>query len=237
MRRVTTTHLLFDFFGTLVDYSPSRTEQGYERSFALLREAGSALDYASFLALWSEVASGFDRTAEESCREFSMAQLTQAFLARALERVPPDLVAPFVATYLDEWNTGVRYPDGVRDLLQRLSRRYTLAVITNTHDAGLVPAHLARMGVADLFDVVVTSVEHGSRKPAPEIFRHALERVRAVASSSVYVGDSFEADYVGATGIGMSALLIDPLETAPVPEGDRLRSLLDLEARLDEGGT
>jgi putative hydrolase of the HAD superfamily len=229
---VTTTHLLFDFFGTLVDYSPSRTEQGYERSFALLRDAGCALDYASFLALWSEVGSGFDRAAEESCVEFSMAQLTDAFFARAFERVPPDLVTPFVATYVDEWSKGVRYLDGVRDLLQRLSRRHTLSVVTNTHDPGLVPAHLERMGVAELFDVVVTSVEHGSRKPAPEIFRHALALIGADASTSIYVGDTYEADYVGATGVGMSALLIDPLERAPVPEQARLRSLLDLEAAL-----
>jgi putative hydrolase of the HAD superfamily len=29
------THVLFDFFGTLVDYSAGRADRGYERSFAL----------------------------------------------------------------------------------------------------------------------------------------------------------------------------------------------------------
>lgn len=47
------THLLFDFFGTLVDTSPSRTEQGVEASFGLLQREGTALDYDGFLALWS----------------------------------------------------------------------------------------------------------------------------------------------------------------------------------------
>ena len=57
-----TTHVLLDFFGTLVDYSASRTEQGYERSFALLQAAGCRLDYQAFLSLWSEVFLEFDKT-------------------------------------------------------------------------------------------------------------------------------------------------------------------------------
>ncbi len=34
------TVVFFDFFGTLVDYSPSRTEQGYHRTHASLDELG-----------------------------------------------------------------------------------------------------------------------------------------------------------------------------------------------------
>ena len=48
-----TTHLLFDFFGTLVDYSASWTEQGYPRSHALVRSRGSDIQYERFLAEWS----------------------------------------------------------------------------------------------------------------------------------------------------------------------------------------
>jgi putative hydrolase of the HAD superfamily len=227
-----TTHVLFDFFGTLVEYSPSRTEQGYERSFALLRDAGCPLGYESFLAQWSQVSSEFDRIAERSYREFSMVELADTFLDRTLGRAPAGLSTRFVETYLAEWNTGVRYPTRLRELLVGLSRRFTLAVVTNTHHPQLVPTHLEQMGVADLFAVVVTSVEHGRRKPALEIFQHALQEIGGTASSSVYVGDSYEADYRGATGAGMSALLIDPHSRSPVPACDRLASVFDLESRL-----
>ena len=64
-------HLLFDFFGTLVDYSASRTEQGYERSFALLRDSGCRLDYAGFLTAWSKVSEELDAAAAASHREVS----------------------------------------------------------------------------------------------------------------------------------------------------------------------
>ena len=44
--------ILFDFLGTLVSYSPSRTEQGYEETYALLRSRYPNLSYASFLEHW-----------------------------------------------------------------------------------------------------------------------------------------------------------------------------------------
>src|SRR5262245_59155375 len=102
------THVLFDFFGTLVRSSPSRTGQGYERSHALLRDAGCALGYDAFVALWSEVSEAFEVEADRTHREFSMQELGEAFLARALAGAPAPLARAFVTTYVDEWNRGVR---------------------------------------------------------------------------------------------------------------------------------
>jgi putative hydrolase of the HAD superfamily len=195
------THILFDFFGTLVRYSPSRTEQGYPRSFALVTGAGARFDYAAFLGLWSEVSAEFDRGAEQT---------------------------------LAEWNQGVAYLKGIQQLLERLSSRYTLSIVTNTHQPDLVPEHLRRMGVSQRFRAVVTSVEFGLRKPHPGIFAHALDRLTAESQECVYVGDDFEADYRGALAAGVDALLIDPMRRTPAPEAARLESIFDLEARLSE---
>lgn len=227
------THLYFDFFGTLVDYSASRTEQGYEASHAVLRSGGGRLDYASFLALWSDVSRRFDAESERSGREFSMHALAAAFLREAVGAPASDaLVDEFVTTYLREWNTGVRYLDGLDALLERLGRRHALGLITNTHHAPLVLDHLSAMGVSDRFAVVVTSIEHGDRKPRPGIFRDALGRLDAAPADSAYVGDSFEADYVGARGVGMQPYLIDPKRRAAIDERHRLQSLWQLEDRL-----
>lgn len=229
-----TTHVFFDFFGTLVEYSASRIEQGYERSFGLVQEAGASLDYAQFLSIWSEVSGQFDAAAEQSRREFSMVELGTAFFRRVLGASEETLVRDFVRTYVAEWNTGVSYPDGIAELLERLSRRFVLAVITNTHDPDLVPDHMERMGVSRFFEQVITSVEFGARKPSPRIFQHALRVCRALPEQCVYVGDDFEADYLGARSAGIRPLLIDPLWATPVPRADRLASILELEARLGD---
>jgi putative hydrolase of the HAD superfamily len=227
-----TTHLLFDFFGTLAKYSESRTGQGYERTFRLLQDAGSQLGYEQFLSLWTEVAAQFDEVAESSHREFSMVELGNAFLGRVVISPTDALVREFVKTYLSEWNKGVVYLPEVPKLIGRLSRRFKLAVITNTHDPKLVPEHLERMGISRFFGKVITSVEFGIRKPSPEIFQHALSVLDASPDQCVYVGDSYVADYLGARAAGVRAVLIDPLSKTPVPNADRLESIAAIEKVL-----
>jgi putative hydrolase of the HAD superfamily len=224
-----TTHLLLDFFGTLVDYSPSRTDQGYERSFALLRATGTELDYRAFLSLWSEVFFEFDEVAKLTHREFSMVDVGRAFLRRAIESPGDEIIQDFVQTYVAEWNKGVRYFDNLPQMLERLSRSFALGIITNTHDPLLVPGHLERMGVAELFGAVVTSIEVGKRKPSPDIFTHALRAVQVEPECCAYVGDSYEVDYLGAQSASIRGLLIDPQSQAPIPSRDRLGSIFDLE--------
>jgi len=41
--------ILFDMFGTLVDYNPIRTEQGFHATHALLRAHGIEVSYETFL--------------------------------------------------------------------------------------------------------------------------------------------------------------------------------------------
>lgn len=57
---------------------------------------------------------------------------------------------------------------------------------------------IAFLGLEKYFDVVVTSEEAGSEKPAAAPFRLALEKTGALSKQTWYVGDSSERDVVGA---------------------------------------
>lgn len=226
-------YVLFDFFGTLVDYDASRTEQGYPRSYQLLRRLGAELTYVGFLTAWSETFAEFDRRSDQDDREFSMYDGTVVFLDRVLARRPePDAVTAFAAEYIREWNTGVRYPTGIVDLVAGLARDHRLAVVTNTHQPDLVPNHLTAMGIAGCFDAVITSVEVGWRKPHPGIYARTLHTLGIDASAAVFVGDSYRPDFVGPQRAGIRAYLIDPQGRAPVPADRRLASVFDLPIRL-----
>jgi putative hydrolase of the HAD superfamily len=83
-------HIFFDFFGTLVSYSPSRRDQGYEVSHRTLREAGASHEYEAFLDLWCEVSDQFELKVAPSQQEFSMQALGSAFLERALGMPPSE---------------------------------------------------------------------------------------------------------------------------------------------------
>ncbi len=231
------THLLFDFFGTLVAYSESRVEQGYPRSHALLRRSGAAVDYAEFLARFDGTFGDFERAALQSLDEFSMDTVCAEFFRRVVPAAPdPATLATFRDTYLTEWSKGVAYIDGVPEMLDRLARRFVLVLVTNTHHAELVHGHLRAMGVARHFAQVVTSVEHGRRKPSSCIFERALAGTGGRPGAAVYVGDSFDADYRGATAAGLRCLLVDPDGRHGVCDADRLRHVLEVADRLSAGG-
>jgi len=227
------THVLLDFFGTLVGYSPSRTEQGYHASHALAGSMGAAIGYQGFLAAWTAESARFDERSAADDSEFSMDELAAAFLTRILRREPSLAErTAFVDTYLAEWNTTVTYPPGIDETVGVLADHFRLAVVTNTHQADLVPRHLSAMGIAQHFDVVVTSVETGKRKPHPVIYAEALRRLGTTAQAAIFAGDTYAADYAGPASAGMTAFLIDPAGHHPVPACRRLTSLHDLPERL-----
>ena len=224
--------VLFDFFGTLVDYDPSRTAQGYRRTHALLGELGTAIGYAEMLSTWDDVAGRFDAASDEDDHELSMLDVGAALLHEVLGRVEAAEVAAFVAVYLEEWSQGVRPIDGVPTLVRSLAQDHRLAVVTNTHSPTLVPGRLAAMGIAECFEAVVTSVEVGWRKPHPAIYDAALAAMATTADQCTFVGDTRGPDYDGPRAHGMRALLIDPDARHDIPDADRVGSVLDLPGRL-----
>ncbi len=224
--------MLLDFFGTLVGYSPSRTEQGYHASHALAGSMGVTIDYQAFLRAWAAESARFDQRSAADDSEFSMEELAAAFLARILGR-EPDLAerTAFVDSYIAEWNSAVSYPPGIGETVGMLADHFRLAVVTNTHQADLVPRHLAAMGIAQHFDAVVTSGEAGKRKPHPAIYAETLRRLDTNAQAAIFAGDTYDADYAGPDTAGMTAFLIDRAGHYPVPASRRLRSLHDLPER------
>jgi putative hydrolase of the HAD superfamily len=227
------THVLLDFFGTLVGYSAAGNEQGYHATHALARSLGARADYPDFLQTWAGESAGLDQRSAADDSEYSMDEVAAAVLARLLGRDPSaDQAAALAGSFIREWNRGVSYPPGIRDVVAELAGRFRLAVVSNTNQAGLVPGHLAAMGIDGYLDAVVTSVEVGWRKPHPAIYAAALGRLGISAASAAFAGDTYEADYAGPVEAGMAAFLIDPERRHDIPAGRRLDSLADLPGRL-----
>jgi putative hydrolase of the HAD superfamily len=122
-----TSHLIFDFFGTLVAYSPSRTSQGYSASHDFYAANGGQLDYSAFLDCWVAGFSELDASTSESHREYSMADAVRSFQRHASFTPDAGVLEELAALYLREWNEGVRYIDGVSAMLRRLADRFDLS--------------------------------------------------------------------------------------------------------------
>ena len=96
---------------------------------------------------------------------------------------------------------------GTREALDFLRQQYRLAVISNS-DGGIGPL-LDRCGLGECFENVTDSGHVGCEKPDIRIFRAALDALRIPPEQSLYVGDVYSVDYLGATAAGMHALLFD----------------------------
>jgi|SRR5579859_1090523 len=101
-----------------------------------------------------------------------------------------------------------------------------LAVISNW-DERLRPL-LKQLGLAKYFETVVVSCEVGFPKPSPVIFEHAARRLGLSPDLILHVGDSPEADVLGAKSAGFHALLLDRGKERNSPE--QISSLQDLAA-------
>src|SRR3984957_8017768 len=96
---------------------------------------------------------------------------------------------------------------GTREALERIGSDYSTAVISNAD--GKIEAVLRRREIADCFKRITDSGIVGLEKPHPAVFQAALLAMQAQAAESLYVGDVYSVDYVGARNAGMQAILFD----------------------------
>ena len=108
-----------------------------------------------------------------------------------------------------------------------MRRKYRLAIISNSD--GNIASLFVRLGLADLFETITDSGQVGVQKPHPDIFHAALRSLDVRADESLYVGDVYSIDYLGAKSAGMQAVVFDPYGTYAKNGIPRITRLEDLE--------
>lgn len=232
-RRVMTSDLIFDFFGTLVQYNPGPFQTApYAQTFDYVRGHGFALSYEDFISSLQRASDELEGQARATGQEYSMDTLCRRFFRNAFDTdVAGDIAGPFVDVFLAEWGRGITPLESLHPLLSRLARDYRLSILSNTNHAPLLDSTLASLGISRYFSHVFTSIEVGVRKPFPAIFRHGLDRLGIGPADAVYIGDSYAADYQGAASVGLRCILIDPDGKFP-DVAHRVDSLFGLERHL-----
>jgi len=152
-----------------------------------------------------------------------------AHLMESLEIEDPPLLDQLVADTRISANWCMIRP-GTRDALLRLANKYRLGVISNAD--GKIAQVLERCGIADCFEVIIDSGIVGFEKPHPAIFAAALRAMGSAPNESLYVGDIYSVDYLGAKAAGMEAILMDVCGAYREKEWPRVESLEELENKM-----
>lgn len=113
-------------------------------------------------------------------------------------------------------HSNVRFLDGAAEALESVSERYPLALVTNG-GPDMQDQKIDGLGIRDYFETVVYAGHDVPAKPDPEPFERALTDLETTADRSLYVGNNYESDVLGAANAGMQSILVgEPPRERPV---------------------
>lgn len=98
--------------------------------------------------------------------------------------------------------------DAVPSLQALKQRGFRLGIISNGADDENTYTLIDKANIRPYFEYIISSAAFGKRKPHPGIFHAALDHFQIPPEQAVMVGDTFEADIVGARQVGMNSIWV-----------------------------
>ena len=194
--------VFFDLDDTLLDHASAlRAGAG-----ALYDRVQPSLPFDAFLAHWTaSLARHYDRylAGELSYEQQRWERVREVVDATLSDAAADGVFRTYLEAYEAAWSL---FPD-VQTTLIRLSG-HRLGIITNGQ-AGQQRRKLEETGLLARVECVVISEECGFAKPNPEIFLKACSVLSDAPDSSVYVGDRYDVDAVGARKAGLTGIWLD----------------------------
>jgi 2-haloacid dehalogenase len=188
--------LTFDCYGTLIDW-----ETGiFSALKPLLAAHGKSIADAELLELYGEFEAEAESGKYQTYREV-LQSVVQAF-GKRLSFTPTVEELNSLADSVPTWRP---WPDTVA-ALTRLSRRYHLAIISNTDDDLF---DITRCYLPLQFDNVTTAQQAQCYKPGLKIFRLALGKANVPPNRILHVGQSIYHDVQPAKSLGLSTVWVN----------------------------
>jgi pyrophosphatase PpaX len=182
---MSTTTLLFDLDGTVIDTGPLIAASFRHAVFTVLGKQIDDEEMLAYVGGWS-LREQMERLASERSQE-----LVEAYRA-----------------YNEPHHEGLEFCEGMRDLLDEISGgNVPLGLVTAKRRATVEIAFGHLPELERLFDVVVTAEDTERHKPHPEPLLYALEQFGVEPESATYVGDS-PFDIEAARAAGMRAIAV-----------------------------
>jgi putative hydrolase of the HAD superfamily len=195
---------LLDADNTLLDYNRAESEAFLEAVTSALPGVPPEQAHSAYSRINAEHWARFERQAitAEQLKLGRFQALLEFFGLRAD-------VAALSAAYLAAMAAKAYYLPRAREVLEELSRRATLCLITN----GLTMVQRGRIrasGMGRFFSAILISEELGIAKPDPRFFLRAAEAAGLPCSELLCVGDNPSADIGGARSAGIAGCWYNP---------------------------
>lgn len=220
--------ILFDINGTLIDIL---TDESSVEVFRKMRDflfyQGVVIDRTQLRDLYFLLLKQQQYTSKEKYAEFDSIGIWQRIielhetpitrtLAPEVRCALPRLASQFYRA-LTLCKKLCLYP-GVENTLKILRLDYQLAAVTDAQSTYAIP-EMRAVGIADFFNPIVVSGDHGYRKPDRRLFMQALDALKIRPERTVYVGNDMYRDVYGAKQAGMAVVYFSSNQGDKEPHG------------------
>ncbi|WP_088068820.1 HAD family hydrolase [Gottfriedia luciferensis] len=186
--------VIFDLDGTLLDRERSLKlfiKNQYKKFIRELKHIPEQRFTERFIELDNKGYVWKDKVYQQLIQEYSISNLTW-------EQLLEDYIYSFQSSCIPFKN--------MEYILKELKNKgIRLGMITNGFTK-FQSLNLQALGIHKYIDTILISEQEGIKKPQPEIFLRALEKLGVTPEESLYVGDHPENDVIGALNVGMNAV-------------------------------
>ena len=240
--------VIFDLFDTLVDFDraliPVVTIDGRQvrttagETYKALAPHAADLTFDRYYRMLSEVTKELLAVRERDHLEIPARRRYELLFERL--SLPRDAGAEacidaMLATHHRYMHDATVCPSERTHVLEALKERYQLGLLSNFDSAATGLKILATHGLRPYFSPIHISEAIGYRKPRREAFLQTAEAMGVAPHETLFVGDTFALDVVGAKTVGMDAAWFDRQKTPPALDPakpdyviTRLRELLEI---------
>lgn len=216
-------HIFFDLDNTLWDYRRNAlvTLQNLYAHFEIEAKYGYTFDefyphyYESNENLWADF-----RDKKVTKEELRARRFPEAFTNLGIAEAP--FALDFEKHFVDDVTNTNYVVDAAEEILIYLKDKYQLHILSNGFTE-VTYEKINKSIIKDFIETITTAEGAGAPKPDARAFQAALDVAKANKEESIYIGDDWIADMVGATNFGMRAIFFNPLnevhpwiETVPV---------------------
>ncbi|MED4671048.1 L-2-haloalkanoic acid dehalogenase [Lysinibacillus fusiformis] len=186
--------VLFDLDGTLLNRDESVKffiESQYERLGMTLNHIPKESYVSRFIQLDKRGYVWKDKVYQQLVQEFNIVALTWEEL---------------LLDYINEFkNYCVAFPNLISLLEQLKTDKNLLGIITNGYGHFQMD-NIKALAIEKYFDVILVSEWENIKKPDPQLFMRALDKLQVYPHDSIFLGDHPENDVKGAQAVGMKGI-------------------------------
>lgn len=204
-------HIFFDLDNTLWDYRRNAkiTLAKLYEEFQVEEKYGYTFNdfypyyYESNEQLWADF-----RDRKVTKEQLRARRFPEAFQNMGIP--DPDFALEYETCFVNEVTNSGYMVEGAEEILEYLKAKYELHILSN----GFEEVTFQKINgciIKDYVKTITTAEGAGAPKPDPRAFQSAADKARAKKEESVYIGDDWVADMMGATRFGMRAVFFNPL--------------------------